>query len=128
MENKINMELTRAEEQIMQILWKIEKGFIKDILEQFDDPKPAYTTVATIVKILERKGFVSFKPYGNAHQFYPLVSRTTYSKTHMNPLFKKYFKSSLKDVVSFFADNNKIRVNDIDEAIKLLTELKNKKE
>jgi BlaI family penicillinase repressor len=122
------MELTKAEEQIMQILWRIEKGFIKDILEQFDDPRPAYTTVATVVKILERKGFVEYKAYGNAHQFFPVISKTAYSKTHMNPLFKKYFKSSIKDVVSFFADNNKIRVNDIDEAIKLLTELKNKKE
>lgn len=121
------MELTRAEEQIMQILWKIEKGFIKDILEHFDDPKPAYTTVATIVKILERKGFVSYKAYGNAYQFYPLVSRKEYSQKHVNSIFKRYFKNSMKDVVSFFADNNKVNVNDIDEAIKLLTALKKKK-
>jgi predicted transcriptional regulator len=121
------MELTKAEEQIMQIIWRIEKGFIKDILEHFDDPKPAYTTVATILKILERKGFVSYKAFGNAYQFSPLISKTDYSQTHVNPLFDKYFKSSIKDVVSFFADNNKIQVNDIDEAIKLLTELKNKK-
>jgi predicted transcriptional regulator len=120
-------ELTKAEEQIMQILWKSEKAFIKDILEQFDDPKPAYTTVATIVKILEKKGFVSYKAYGNAFQFYPLVSKDDYSKTHMNSIFKRYFKSSIKDVVSFFADNNKVNLTDIDEAIKVLTELKNKK-
>jgi predicted transcriptional regulator len=120
-------ELTKAEEQIMQILWKSEKAFIKDILEQFDDPKPAYTTVATIVKILEKKGFVSYKAYGNAFQFYPLVSKDDYSKTHMNSIFRRYFKSSIKDVVSFFADNNKVNLTDIDEAIKVLTELKNKK-
>jgi BlaI family transcriptional regulator, penicillinase repressor len=120
-------ELTKAEEQIMQILWKTEKAFIKDILEQFDEPKPAYTTVATIVKILEKKGFVSYKAYGNAFQFYPLISKDDYSKTHVNSIFKRYFKSSIKDVVSFFADNNKVNVNDLDEAIKLLTELKNKK-
>jgi BlaI family transcriptional regulator, penicillinase repressor len=120
-------ELTKAEEQIMQILWRTEKAFIKDILEQFDEPKPAYTTVATIVKILEKKGFVSYKAYGNAFQFYPLISKDDYSKTHVNSIFKRYFKSSIKDVVSFFADNNKVNVNDIDEAIKLLTELKNKK-
>lgn len=120
-------ELTKAEEQIMQILWKSEKAFIKDILEHFDDPKPAYTTVATIVKILERKGFVSYKAYGNAFQFYPLISKDDYSKTHVNSIFKKYFKSSIKDVVSFFADNNKVQVNDIDDAIKVLTELKRKK-
>ena len=121
------MELTRAEEQIMQILWKIEKGFIKDILEHFDEPKPAYTTVATIVKILERKGFVKYKAYGNAHQFFPIVSKSDYSQKHVNSIFKRYFKSSMKDVVSFFADNNKVQVKDIDEAIKLLTELKSKK-
>jgi BlaI family transcriptional regulator, penicillinase repressor len=120
-------DLTKAEEQIMQILWKCEKAFIKDILEHFDEPKPAYTTVATIVKILERKGFVSYKTYGNAFQFFPIISKDEYSKTHVNTIFKKYFKSSIKDVVSFFADNNKVHVNDIDEAIRVLTELKNKK-
>jgi BlaI family transcriptional regulator, penicillinase repressor len=124
---KMEKELTKAEEQIMQILWRIEKGFIKDILEHFSEPKPAYTTVATIVKILERKGFVSFKPYGNAHQFYPLISKIDYSQTHVNSLFQRYFKNSIKDVVSYFADNNKIQVKDIDAAILLLTELKNKK-
>ena len=121
------MELTKAEEQIMQILWKLEKGFVKDILEHFEEPKPAYTTVATIVKILERKGFVKYKAYGNAHQFYPVVSKTDYSQKHVNSLFKRYFKNSMKDVVSFFADNNKVNTTDIDEAIKLLNELKKKK-
>jgi BlaI family penicillinase repressor len=121
------MELTRAEEQIMQILWKIEKGFIKDILDHFNDPKPAYTTVATFMKILEKKGYVSYEPYGNAHQFYPLVSKDDYSKSHVNPIFKRYFKGSIKDVVSFFADNNKVTINDIDNAINLLTEIKNRK-
>lgn len=121
------MELTKAEEQIMQILWEIEKGFVKDILEHFDEPKPAYTTVATIVKILEKKGFVSHESYGNAHQFYPKISKDAYSKKYVNTIFKKYFKSSIKDVVSFFADNNKVNVDDIESAIKHLNELKNKK-
>jgi BlaI family transcriptional regulator, penicillinase repressor len=120
------MNLTKGEEQIMQILWSLEKGFIKDILENFEDPKPAYTTVATIVKILERKGFVGYRPYGNAHQFFPLISKKEYSQKHVNSLFKKYFKNSIKDVVSYFADNNKINVKDIDEAISLLNELKKK--
>jgi predicted transcriptional regulator len=124
---KSELNLTRAEEQIMQILWKIEKGFIKDVLDHFTDPKPAYTTVATIMKILEKKGYVSYKPFGNAHQFYPLISKTDYSRTHVNSIFSRYFKNSIKDVVSFFTDNNKVSINDIDSAIKLLTELKNKK-
>jgi predicted transcriptional regulator len=121
------MELTKAEEQIMQILWEMGKGFIKEILDHFNDPKPAYTTVATFMKILEKKGYVSHKPFGNAHQFYPLISREEYSATHVNSIFKKYFKNSIEDLVSFFTDNNKVSVNDIDNAIKLLNEIKSKK-
>ena len=121
------MELTKAEEQIMQILWDFEKGFIKDILEYLEEPKPAYTTVATIVKILERKGFVAYKAYGKAHQFYPLVSKSEYSKIHVNSIFRRFFKSSIKDVVTYFAHNDKVKVSDIDEAIKALNEIKNRK-
>jgi BlaI family transcriptional regulator, penicillinase repressor len=121
------MELTRAEEQIMQILWKIEKGFIKDVLDGFDDPKPAYTTVATFMKILEKKGFVSHETLGNAHKFYPLISKEEYSKTQLNSIFSKYFKGSIREVVTFFSDNNKVNITDIDSAIKLLNEIKNKK-
>jgi len=124
---KPDMELTKAEEQIMQILWEIEKGFVKDILDHFNDPKPAYTTVATFMKILEKKGFVSYKPFGNAHQFYPLISKEEYSAVHINSIFKKYFKNSIEDLVSFFTDNNKLSVNDIDNAINLLNEIKSKK-
>lgn len=123
----MDMKLTKAEEQIMQILWKIEKGFIKDILEHFDEPIPAYTTVATITKILERKGFVAYKAYGKAFQYYPLVSQSEYSNTHLNSVFSKYFESSITDVVTYFADNNKVQISDIDAAIKALNEIKNKK-
>jgi BlaI family transcriptional regulator, penicillinase repressor len=121
------MELTRAEEKIMHILWKTEKGFIKDILDHYGNPKPAYTTVATVVKILQRKGFVTYKAYGNAHQFYPVISKSEYSKMHINVIFKKYFKSSIREVVSFFAENNKMHGDDIDEAIRLLGKIRKKK-
>jgi predicted transcriptional regulator len=121
------MELTKAEERVMQILWKMEKGFIKDILDDFDDPKPAYTTVATVVKILQKKGYVAYREYGNAHQFYPIISKTGYSKKHVNPVFKRYFRGSLKEVVSFFSENNKMHMNDIEDAIKILKSLRKKK-
>jgi BlaI family penicillinase repressor len=121
------MELTKAEERVMQVLWKMEKGFIKDILEDFDDPKPAYTTVATVIKILQKKGYVSYKEYGKAHQFYPVVSKASYSKKYVNPVFKRYFRSSLRDVVSFFTENNKVHPGDLDDAIKVLKNLKKKK-
>jgi len=121
------MELTKAEERVMQVLWKMEKGFIKDILEDFDDPRPAYTTVATVVKILQNKGYVAYKEYGKAHQFYPVISKTSYSRKHVNPLFKRYFRGSLKEVVSFFSENNKTHQGDIDDAIKFLKNLKKKR-
>lgn len=121
------MELTKAEERVMQILWKMEKGFIKDILEEFNDPKPAYTTVATVVKILQKKGYVSYREYGKAHQFYPVISKSGYSKKHVNPVFKKYFRSSLREVIFFFAENNKLHTGDIEDAIKVLKNLKKKK-
>lgn len=121
------MKLTRAEEHIMHIIWQLEKAFIKDILDEFDEPKPAYTTVATVVRILEKKGFVAHREYGNTYQFYPLISKAGYSRKHVNPLLKKYFKGSIKDIVTFYAENNKVHSGDIDEAIKVLKSLKKKK-
>ncbi|NJK98121.1 MAG: BlaI/MecI/CopY family transcriptional regulator [Bacteroidales bacterium] len=96
------MHLTKAEDQIMQILWKIEKGFVKDILEHIEDPKPAYTTVATIVKILEKKGYVAFKAYGNAHQFYPIITKEEYSKTHVNTFLKSISKLNKRSSFLFY--------------------------
>ena len=87
-------ELTRAEEQVMQVLWKLEKGFVKDILEHFDDPKPAYNTVSTIVRILQSKGFVDYTAYGRTHEYFPLVSKEEYSKFHMSSFVKDYFSNS----------------------------------
>jgi predicted transcriptional regulator len=121
------MKLTKAEEHIMHIIWKLDKCFIKDILEEFNQPRPAYTTVATVVKILEKKGFIAHREYGNAYQFYPLISRSNYSRKHVNPVFKRYFKGSMTEIVSFFADNNKVHMSDIDDAIKVLKNLKKRK-
>jgi predicted transcriptional regulator len=121
------MELTHAEEQIMQVLWKIEKGFVKDILEHFDDPKPAYNTISTIVRVLEKKELVGYKAYGNSHQYFPLISKNEYTKNHLSKFASNYFSNSIKDLVSFFSESNKITVSEIDETIKLLNELKNKK-
>jgi BlaI family transcriptional regulator, penicillinase repressor len=121
------MELTNAEEQIMQVLWKIERGFVKDILEHFNNPKPAYNTISTIVRVLEKKGLVSYKAYGNSHQYYPLISKKDYTKSHLSKFASSYFSNSIKDLVSFFSENNKLSVKEIDETIKLLNEIKNKR-
>lgn len=117
-------ELTRAEDQVMQILWKLEKAFVKDIIEQMPEPKPAYNTVSTIVRILETKKFVDHKAYGKTHEYFPLVSREQYTKFYLNNLLKGYFNGSFASLVSFFAKENKINTQEIE---KLLNELNKEK-
>ena len=120
-------ELTKAEDQIMQILWKLEKAFVKDIVEQMPSPKPAYNTVSTITRILERKGFVGYKAYGKTHEYFPLVSKDKYTKFYLNNLVGGYFNGSIQSLVSFFASENKMDTNDIDQLLKKLEELKQQK-
>lgn len=119
-------ELTRAEEEIMQVLWKIEKGFVKDILEHFDEPKPAYNTVSTIIRILQEKGFVSHKAYGHTHEYFPVVSKDEYSKMHFKTFIKDYFSNSFEKMVSFFAREKGITVREMGEIIKIMEEELNK--
>jgi len=114
-------ELTKAEEQIMQILWRIERGVVKDILKDFSDPKPAYNTVSTIVRILEKKEFVSHKAYGKTHEYFPLVSKKEYTKVFFNGVMKNYFSDSYSSLASFLTDNKSISVKDMEE-IKILME------
>jgi BlaI family transcriptional regulator, penicillinase repressor len=120
-------ELTRAEEQVMQVLWKIKRGFVKDVLEHFDEPRPAYNTVSTIIRILQDKGFVSHKAYGRTHEYYPLVSKSDYSKTHLNNFVNDYFSSSFEKMVSFFAKEKNISVKEMEEIMKIM-ELEVKKQ
>lgn len=108
-------ELTRAEEEIMQVLWKIEKGFVKDIIDRLPEPKPAYNTVSTIVRILEKKEFVYHKAYGKTHEYYPSISKEKYTKDLMKSVVKNYFSNSFKQMVSFFANDKKITMEEIDE-------------
>ena len=115
-------ELTKAEEEIMQILWKLEKAFVKEILEQFNDPKPAYNTVSTIVRILEKKEFISFNAFGKAHQYYPVVGKEEYKEFISKKLLSGYFDGSVKNLVSFFAGNKDIGIKEMDEILKILKE------
>lgn len=117
-------ELTKAEDQVMQILWALQKGFVKDIIEEMPHPKPAYNTVSTIVRILETKGFVDHKAYGKTHEYFPLITKEKYTKFYLNNLIKGYFNGSFQNLVSFFAKENKMDANDLE---KLLNELKNQK-
>jgi BlaI family transcriptional regulator, penicillinase repressor len=115
-------ELTRAEEQVMQVLWKIRKGFVKDILEYFDEPKPAYNTISTIVRILQDKGFVSHKAYGRSHEYFPVVSKDEYSRSHLKTFVKDYFSNSFEKMVSFFASEKGISVKEMEEIMKIMEE------
>ncbi len=117
-------ELTKAEEQVMQILWRLKKGFINDILNEFPEPKPAYNTVSTIVRILEKKKFVKHKEYGKNHEYYPMVKKDVYTKSIVGGLMKNYFNNSLKQFVSFFANDNSLTINEIEEISKIIEQEK----
>lgn len=111
-------ELTKAEEQIMQILWKAQKAFVKEIIEQMEEPKPAYNTVSTVVRILEKKGFVGFEAFGKSHRYYPLISKEDYSEQVMNQVVGNYFGGSLKRFVSFFVEKKNVELSELDEILK----------
>ena len=117
--------LTKAEERIMQILWDIERGFIKDIQEHFPEPRPPYNTISTIVRVLVKKEILAYKSYGGSHQYYPLISREDYRSDQMGRLMKNYFGNSLKEVVNFFSESRNLDVDELDEALKMLEDLKN---
>jgi BlaI family penicillinase repressor len=117
-------ELTRAEEQVMQVLWDLGKAFVKDIIEKMPNPKPAYNTVSTIVRILETKGFIDHKAYGKTHEYFPIVSRPKYTQFYLNNMVKGYFNGSITSLVSFFAKENSLKTNELEELMKKLEELK----
>jgi len=122
-------ELTKTEEQIMHILWNLKKGFVNDIIDRMPEPKPAYNTVSTIVRILESKGIVKHKAYGKTHEYYPLISKEQYTKGFLNKFIKNYFSSSYKNMVSFFSKNDNLTTKEIEEIIDILQEqLDSKKE
>ncbi len=112
--------LTRKEEEAMQILWKAKKGFVKELIDLYDDPKPQYTTLSTVIRGLEDKGFVAHNAYGKNHQYYPLISREEYRKSFMKNVVSDYFGSSYKNVVSFMVDENKISKEDLEEMIRII--------
>jgi BlaI family transcriptional regulator, penicillinase repressor len=120
-------ELTKAEEQIMQILWQLNEAIVKDILEQMPEPKPAYNTVSTVVRVLEGKGFIDHKAFGNSHVYFPTVSEDDYKKFTFDKMMKSYFNDSYKSLVSFIADDKKLSIKELDELTNLITKLKNEK-
>lgn len=116
--------LTKAEEQVMQVLWQLGEGFIRDIMESIRPPKPHQNTIATILKILVEKEFVGIRTYGRQHQYYPLVSKEAYSKSSFKTLVKSYFSGSFTEAVSFMVKENNLSVEELET---LLEQLKKKR-
>lgn len=117
-------KLTNKEEEIMQILWKLEKAFVKDVLAEITDEKPHYNTLSTIIRNLEEKGYVGHNAYGNTHQYYPVVTKEAYRKQFMNTAISNYFNNSYKNLVSFFAHEQKISTEELREIIDLIEKKK----
>jgi len=120
----IMKQLTKAEEDIMQILWQLKKANVKAIIEEFPEPKPAYNTVSTIVRILENKGFVDYEKEGKGHIYFPLMEKQDYSNQSINKLVDNYFQGSFKSMVSFFVKKNDMNIKDLESVLKEI----NKKE
>lgn len=119
-------ELTRAEEQIMQVLWQLEKAYVKDVIDLLPEPKPAYNTVSTIIRILETKGFVGHQAFGKSHQYHPVVSKDQYQDFASDKLLSGYFDNSVNRMLSFFVKKEKIDLKEADEIMKLIEKLKDK--
>jgi BlaI family transcriptional regulator, penicillinase repressor len=115
-------KLTNAEEEVMQILWEIGEGFVKDVIDRMPEPKPPYNTVSTVIRVLEKKEFVSHRQYGNTHQYFPLVSRDEYAKVHFSDFLSNYFNNSFPKMAAFFARENNLSMKELQEIIRLTEE------
>jgi len=118
-------KLTNKEEEIMQVLWQLEKAFVNDILEKMPEPKPHYNTLSTIVRLLEEKGFVGHKSYGKSHQYFPVISLESYRNVFVKDSMKKYFGNSVSNLVNYFVKDEKLSEEEIKELLEIIE--KNKK-
>lgn len=116
-------ELTKAEAQVMHYLWQLEKSFLKEIVEAFPEPRPAYTTISTVIRVLVKKGYVDFNTYGKIHEYFPLVSRKAYFQKHVKSIINKHFDGSVVSFASFFTGDDAVDLGELEE-IKLLIDQK----
>jgi predicted transcriptional regulator len=116
-------ELTKAEERIMQVLWKLQKAFVKDIIDELEEePKPPYNTISSIVRLLEKKGYVNYKAYGKTYEYFPAISKDEYTKTTFSKLFSGYFDNSPSSLLSFMVKEEKLSEKDIEEIKKIINQ------
>ena len=120
--------LTKKEEEIMQVLWKIKEGFVKDIINELPEPKPPYNTISSVVRILEKKGFLGFRSFGKSHQYFPIIEKKAYRKYAFKTMMKSYFDGSYKNVISYLVDDEDLSEKDIQEISELNKLLKKKSE
>jgi len=123
----MSKQLTKAEEQLMQVLWNLEEASVKDIIAQLPKPKPAYNTVSTIIRILETKNFVSHKAVGRGHVYYPLMKKTEYSNQSLQKLVDGYFNGSFNSMVSFFMKKNDVDMNELESILQQINDKKTEK-
>jgi len=121
-------QLTKTEEEVMQIIWQLKQCFVKEIIEQLPNPKPPYNTISSVVRILEKKGFVAYNAYGKTHQYYPLIKKESYSNFALNSLVNSYFSGSFKNLVSNFTKKQTLSKKEIAELKQLLENHKTKKQ
>ena len=115
-------ELTKAEEQVMQYVWKLDKAFLKDIVDQFPEPKPAYTTISTVVRVLVRKKYLNYETFGKIRQYSPAISKDTYFKRHMKQVIGSFFNGSVSKFTSFFADHEDLNLTELERIKKMVQE------
>lgn len=120
-------ELTKAEEQVMLILWDLKEALVKDVIEKIEAPKPAYNTVSTVIRVLEGKGFVDHKAIGNTHIYFPVITAEEYKHFAFDKVMNNYFENSYQSLVSYLVKQRNMEIDDLDELIKLAEQLKNKK-
>ncbi len=122
-------ELTKAEEQVMQIIWKTGGGFVKELIQFFDDPKPAYNTVSTIIRILETKGFIDHKSYGKTYEYFPVISKEEYKRGFFKKFISNYFDNSFQGLLSFFSKEGDLSVEEMEQIKRLIQkEIEDKKQ
>ncbi len=119
-------ELTKAEEQVMRILWQLKEAIVKDVIDLMSEPKPAYNTVSTVIRVLETKGFVDHKAYGNSYVYFPLISEEVYKSFALNKVMTNYFSNSYSSLVSYLVKEKNLSIAELEELTKLADKLKNK--
>lgn len=117
-------KLTRKEEEVMKILWKLEAAFVKEIIEEYDDPKPHYNTISSLIRLLQEKGIVGYQQYGNTYRYYPLITKEEYRRPFMKQVINDYFDNSYQSAVAFFVKEKRLSPDELEELVNMIKDKK----